>query len=125
MNNYFKFNLVMVLSLILLLVMSCDICGIDNDEKIPPRELSALEKEVISSGNLFGIKLFNVLNNANPDSNLFISPLSVAMALGMTLNGAADSTYEAMKNTLELQGLSEDEINQAYKDLIELLVCQS
>lgn len=122
MNNYFKFNLIMILSLILLLVMSCDICGIDNDEKIPPRELSALEKEIVSSGNLFGIKLFNALNNAKPDSNLFISQLSISMALGMTLNGAADSTYEAMKSTLELQGLTEDEINQAYKDLIELLV---
>jgi serpin B len=101
--------------------MSCDICGIDNDEKISPRELSALEKEIVSSENLFGIKLFKALNDVKPDSNLFISPLSVSMALGMTLNGAADSTYEAMKNTLELQGLTEDEINQAYKDLIELL----
>ena len=122
MNNYFKFNLIMILSLIFLLVMSCDICGIDNDEKISPRELSALEKEIVSSENLFGIKLFKALNNAKPDSNLFISPLSVSMALGMTLNGAADSTYEAMINTLELQSLTEEEINQAYKDLIELLV---
>ena len=102
--------------------MSCDICDIDDDKNNTVRELSALEREVVSSENLFGIKLFKALNDAKPDSNLFISPLSVSMALGMTLNGAADSTYEAMKNTLELQGLTEGEINQAYKDLIELLV---
>ncbi len=102
--------------------MSCDICDIDDEKNNPVRELSALEREIVSSENLFGIKLFKALNDAKPDGNLFISPLSVSMALGMTLNGAADSTYDAMKNTLELQGLTEDEINQAYKDLIELLI---
>ncbi|MBU0528222.1 serpin family protein [bacterium] len=113
---------ILVLSLMFLLIMSCDICEIDNNEKIPPRELSVFEEQLVSSDNIFGIKLFKALNDAEPDSNLFISPLSVSMALGMALNGAADSTYEAMKNTLELNGLSETEINQAYKDLIELLV---
>ena len=43
------------------------------------------------------------------------------MALGMTLNGANGDTYDAMKSTLELSGLTEDEINQSYKDLIDLL----
>ena len=122
MNNYFKFNLIMILSPILLLVMSCDICDIDDENNNPVRELSAIEREIVSSENLFGIKLFKGLNDAKPDSNLFISPLSVSMALGMALNGATDSTYDVMKSTLELQGLTEDEINQAYKDLIELLV---
>lgn len=122
MIKILKYYSILVLSLMFLLIMSCDICEIDNNEKIPPRELSVFEEQIVSSDNIFGIKLFKALNDAEPDSNLFISPLSVSMALGMALNGAADSTYEAMKNTLELNGLSETEINQAYKDLIELLV---
>ncbi|MCP5062783.1 MAG: serpin family protein, partial [Ignavibacteriae bacterium] len=41
--------------------------------------------------------------------------------LGMTLNGANGSTYDAMQSTLELSSLSNQEINEAYKSLIELL----
>ena len=62
---------------------------------------------IVSADNNFGLKLFKELNSADPDINLFISPLSVSMALGMTLNGANVDTYEAMKNTLELNGLTE------------------
>jgi serpin B len=40
----------------------------------------------------------------------------------MTLNGANGQTYEDMKTTLELNGLSEQEINEAYKSLIDLLL---
>ena len=92
------------------------------ENRPPPRELTAAEKSLVSSDNAFGLNVFKGLNQADPDSNLFISPLSIAMALGMTLNGAADSTYEAMKNTLELAGLTETEINESYQSLIELLV---
>ena len=120
MGKISKYYLTMILPLVL--AISCNLVNSEKDENDPPRDLSKSEQNIVSSDNVFGIKLFKALNDAEPDSNLFISPLSVAMALGMTLNGAADSAYEAMKNTFELQGLSEDEINQAYKDLIELLV---
>ncbi|MDZ7292633.1 MAG: serpin family protein, partial [candidate division KSB1 bacterium] len=55
------------------------------------------------------------------DKNVFISPLSVAMALGMTYNGANGSTEAAMRATLEFGDLSSQEINASYKSLIELL----
>lgn len=84
-------------------------------------KLSTLEKRVVQSGNAFGLKLFREINRTEGDTNLFISPLSVSMALGMTLNGANGSTLEAMQQTLELAGLSEDEINPSYKSLLELL----
>ncbi len=56
------------------------------------------------------------------DENVFISPISISMALGMTLNGAAGDTYDAMKQTLELNGLTDAEINNAYKNLIATLL---
>ncbi len=103
-----------------LILCSCKLCD-NNIEKIPPRELSVAEQKLVSADNVFGLKLFKALHDAKPESNLFISPLSVSMALGMTLNGANGDTYEAMKNTLELHGLSETEINESYRDLIDLL----
>jgi serpin B len=85
------------------------------------RELTSLEKELVESDNRFGLKLFREINNAEAHKNLFISPLSVSMALGMTLNGASGETQAAMEQTLELAGFSTQEINESYQSLSELL----
>lgn len=87
-----------------------------------PFELTTAEKNLIESDNSFGLKLFKMVNQSEASGeNIFISPLSVAMALGMTYNGANGSTQEAMQQTLELSGLSIEEINDSYKHLITLL----
>ncbi len=86
-----------------------------------PRELTALEKRLVQSDNGFGLKLFRAVNAAEPGENLFVSPLSVSMALGMTLNGASGETQQAMRQTLEFDGMTTEEINQSYRSLIELL----
>jgi len=88
----------------------------------PPRELTAAEKELVSAGNSFGLKLFReVVSQEEPDTNIFISPLSVSVALGMAYNGAAGQTREEIQEVIELAGLSVAEVNQAYKSLIYLL----
>ena len=87
----------------------------------PPRELSRAEKSLVESDNNFGLKLFQEIVKKERDKNVFISPLSVSMALGMTYNGANGSTQEAMQKTLQLSGLAIQEVNESYKSLIELL----
>jgi len=87
----------------------------------PPRDLSDTEKKLVGSGNEFGWRLFREVLAAEGDKNVFISPLSVAMALGMTYNGANGETRDAMQQTLELNGLSLEEINQSFQSLIALL----
>jgi serine protease inhibitor len=85
------------------------------------RELTSLEKQVVSADNSFGLKLFKRVNVGERGKNVFISPLSVSMALGMTLNGANGSTRDSMERVLELAGLSSDGINASYQSLIGLL----
>ena len=85
-------------------------------------QLTLAERGLIGSDNNFGFKLFKEINGEEKNENIFISPLSVAMALGMTYNGANGSTQEAMQKTLELSGLTLQEINESYKNLIELLI---
>lgn len=85
------------------------------------RELTVSEKRLVESDNKFGLKLFKEIIKEEKDKNVFISPLSVSMALGMTYNGANGSTQEAMQKTLELNGLTIQEVNESYKSLIELL----
>jgi len=79
------------------------------------------EKALVKSDNKFGFKVFKEIVKGERDKNVFISPLSISMALGMTYNGANGSTQEAMQKTLELSGLTLQEINESYESLIESL----
>lgn len=97
----------------------------DDDDDVAPstwRELSEAERKLLEADNLFGINLFKEIVAAEPDANIFISPLSVSMALGMAYNGAGGATATQMQDTLGLSELTIDEINQAYKDLITLFM---
>jgi serpin B len=87
-----------------------------------PRQLSVAEQELVQADNAFAFSLFREVNRQEAaDQNVFVSPLSVAMALGMTYNGADGTTRTAMAEALELQGMSVADVNQAYRDLIDLL----
>lgn len=84
--------------------------------------LSAKTTEIIESDNEFGLELFKKVVAGEPEAkNIFISPTSVALALAMTYNGAAGETKTAMENALRKAGFSTEEINTAYKSLIEAL----
>ncbi len=91
--------------------------------EVLPRELTAAELALVESDNSFAMRLFRAVDaQANPDENLFISPLSVSMALGMTYNGAAGATRDSMAKTLGFEGLAIDQVNDGYRGLIDLLV---
>jgi len=100
--------------------MQCSTHSVSPDPKVS-RELTPAERTLVQSDNKFGLKLFKEVIKEEKDKNVFISPLSVSMALGMTYNGANGSTQEAMQKTLELDGLTIQEVNESYKSLIDLL----
>ena len=87
-----------------------------------PRELTAAEGRLVATDNRFAFKLFRqIAESVSADSSLFISPLSVAMALAMTYNGAAGGTAQEMATALELQDFTLDELDASYRSLIDLL----
>jgi serpin B len=114
-----KMNLLPVI-LIAIAVLQCSNNPTATD-RVVSRELTASEKLLVESDNEFGLKLLREIVKEDKDKNVFISPLSVSMALGMTYNGAAGTTREAMQKTLELSGLTIEEVNKSYKSLLELL----
>src|SRR5437667_12734498 len=70
-----------------------------------PRELTAAEGRLVATDNRFAFKLFRqIAESVSADSSLFISPLSVAMALGMTYNGAAGAAATAKATAPGLRG---------------------
>jgi serpin B len=85
-----------------------------------PRDLTAEEVRVSGAANQFALTLFRRLNQAQPAENVFVSPLSVSFALGMTMNGANGATFDEMRATL---GFGADElaaINAGYRGLFSL-----
>src|SRR5688500_4972177 len=100
--------------------------GPGTDEPAPtldalPRALTAGEQRVIGAANDFSFALFRRLSAAQKDANVFTSPLSASMALGMAMNGAAGATYDEMRTTLGFGTATEAEIGESYKSLIALL----
>lgn len=87
-----------------------------------PRALTVGEREVIARSNSFAFELLREVYQREEEPNVFLSPLSASMALGMTMNGAASATFDSMRATLGFEGLSQEEINRSYRDLTELLL---
>ncbi len=109
----------------LLLFITCDsnITGPEGPSGELPRELTVLEKSLIEADQSFSYDIFRQTVSWETEyENLMISPLSISMALAMTLNGAEGQTYEDMREVLYLSGMELDEINEAFESLINLLV---
>ena len=72
---------------------------------------------VASANTRFGFKLLQDLQEREPGANIFISPLSISIALTMTYNGAVGETERAMAETLEIDDLDLSTINNSNKAL--------
>ncbi len=86
-----------------------------------PRPLTGAEQSLVGANADFSSRLFQTISSAKRDANVFISPLSASMALGMTMNGAAGTSFDEMRRTLGFGSLTRDEILRSHRDLISLL----
>ncbi len=103
----------------LCLFFACSSTEPEPDNTPNLRVLSATENTLVNSSNEFAFSLFNQLQNIDP--NYFLSPLSVGIALGMTLNGAEGETKQGILNTIQFGNLTDTEVNKGYADLANLL----
>ncbi|MFA6233976.1 MAG: serpin family protein [Bacteroidota bacterium] len=109
------------LLLLPLFLFACSDESTGPETPTPVRPITSGELALTHANSAFGLTLFRSVANADPDANIFISPLSVSMALGMTVNGAAGETWLGMRQTLQFDGLAQAEINKSYRSLIDLL----
>ncbi len=86
-----------------------------------PRALTSSESVLVHASSGFAFTLLDRLVRAEPDANVFISPLSASMALGMTMNGTTGGTLAGMRAALGFGEMPLDEINASYESLISLL----
>lgn len=111
----------LILSLGLILVISS--CSDDSTQTPDPlvREFSVNETEIASSANNFTFDLMAKVEELNPNDNFFISSFSVSTALSMVMNGTNETTQQEFIQTLDLDGMSPEAINEAYKSLVEYI----
>jgi serine protease inhibitor len=120
MKKYIKFIVIFIITMGI--ISSCE----KNEEPVKkePQKIDLREKsaEIIEADKAFGFELFQEVYNLSEEDNLMISPLSVSYALGMAYNGAAGTTLEAFRDVLHFEGLTNQEVNESYKDLMGQLV---
>src|SRR5262245_54420548 len=86
-----------------------------------PNNSATMNSNLAAASNAFGFDLFQQLWRQAVDKNVFISPLSVTVALAMTYNGAAGETKNAMARALKIEGMNPAELNRASADLLKAL----
>ncbi len=77
--------------------------------------------QLIESDNAFGLDIFREVRSESNKENIMMSPLSISVAMAMAYNGADGETKKEMEETLQVAGLTPDEINASYNMLIKAL----
>ncbi|MFN4034176.1 MAG: serpin family protein [Fimbriimonadales bacterium] len=98
-------------------------CGGDTPAQSPQEAQQPVQipSEIQAANLKFAFNMLNQLDAPDTGANLCFSPLSLTLALSMTLNGAADETYNAIARTLGYEQIRSDVINQQAHQLVSLL----
>jgi serine protease inhibitor len=85
--------------------------------------LTTEQQELVDESNQFGFKLLDgLVKDEPPGKNVFISPLSIELALSMTLNGAIEETNDAMREAMQFSEMEMSDINISFKNLMNELL---
>ncbi len=116
-----KYKLLFIFSLSMLVFQACD--KQDSTVSKDPIILTTDQKQIVASSNSFGLEIFKqVATIAETGENVFVSPLSISLALSMLYNGAARTTKDELTQGLGYVGLSDEQVNIANRDLIKALM---
>jgi len=84
-------------------------------DDVDPRAVQAL--------NGFAFDLFrDVSARERGNANVFLSPVSAAFALSMTMNGAEGETLDGMLRALRTDGLTVEDVNRSHRALADVLL---
>ncbi len=107
------------------LIVSMILFSCHKQQKINIKKISLPSggNELVEANNNFSFNVFpNIILGAEEGKNVIFSPLSLNVALLMAYNGANEATADSMKATMQLSGLSIEQINDCYKELLKNLV---
>ncbi|MFT3903814.1 MAG: serpin family protein [Niabella sp.] len=108
-------------ALILLLFTHCSKDNSSGAGKDPKAQQKPIKISAPVANNItdFSFSFFRQLQkDPKVSGNVFASPLSLHIALGMLVNGATDETKAEIMDVLKAGNLTQDELNEAYKTLL-------
>ena len=83
--------------------------------------LTANQGKRVAQDNEFAFDLLKKTITASGETNVFVSPLSVSIALGMAWNGANGTTKTEIEAALKMSGMSATDINNYYRIMLSTL----
>ncbi len=107
--------------LILILLIPVAGCNFFKPAESLAAPAEELDTRLVKANNSLGFNIFHELQTTDDADNIFISPSSILTALAMTYNGAEGETRSAMEAALQLEGMSRNEVNEAFADLLTIL----
>lgn len=120
--------LFMLSIVVMLAFINCSDSGTNNENPNPiPQytigDLTAADYELLEAGADFAPDIFReVVSVSGSDENVFISPLSISMAMGMAHAGAAGGTQDGIHEGLRLpDGMTLEQINKSYRSIMTVL----
>lgn len=97
----------------------------NTDEKEDKKEMSSLRsqevKQKAARDNAFALQLLKKTVEISGEKNVFISPLSMSVAIGMAWNGAEGETKSEIEKMLNFSGFEEGQINSYYRLMLDTL----
>ena len=112
------FQSVLVIAATILLLWAA--LGCNSNGPTPAGEEVKIPENFAGRTDEFAFQFFKRLTDEeNPSKNVFVSPLSLHMALGMLVNGANGQTADEIQKTLKLEGISLADANATYLKLME------
>lgn len=103
-----------------LLIMACT--NEPDNQEITNLTLTEKSAKIIAADNQFGFEIFQKVNaSLGEPKNTMISPMSISLALAMVYTGTSGDTKKQMEDMLHKSGLTPDDINQSYKELVAAL----
>ena len=81
-----------------------------------------VSEDIVKANNRLGMEIFSRLAKKEGAKNIMISPLSIAIAMAMTANGAVDEALDEMKEVLGFGNMKMPDVNKQFSLLIASLV---
>ncbi|MGX8707622.1 MAG: serpin family protein [Bacteroidales bacterium] len=94
----------------------------DGNEEFTPIVLTKSQQAVAAKGDAFALDFVNAAVKSFPETNLFLSPMSLSMLTSMLANGAEGQTYKEIVKAIGMDGFTIDQVNDCYTTLVAALL---
>ncbi len=126
-----KIILIISVAVIVFAVLLCSVSccsGISYFFRKTPKETEAnkesdknaenVDQDLVNLNTDFALKIFKELSDEDKNINVFISPISISIAIAIVYNGSKNQTQQEIAETLEFKDHSMDELNSSFKVLL-------